>query len=58
MELAAGQVKMISARRVITAGPITAEKLGVPVGTVIADEEIRSYADPAEQAAWDERQGS
>lgn len=44
--------KMVSFHAAVTAGPETAARLGVPVGTVVESREVRQYRNPLRQAWW------
>lgn len=45
-------IKSVQVNRVITAGPITAKQLGVPVGTVIHDQTVKWHRDFLSQLKW------
>jgi hypothetical protein len=44
--------KMVSCHADIIAGPETAARLGVPVGTVIGTRDARWYRNPLRQLLW------
>lgn len=44
--------KMISCGMQVYAGPETAARLGVPVGSLVETREVRKYSNPFKQLMW------
>lgn len=51
-QLTMRQPKMVSCHADVIAGPETAARLGVPVGTIVETREVRKYRNPLRQLWW------